>query len=157
MSSHKDMGISFYMEEVDSKGIVVEGSSRKDLEKDFDGMLYMKLDGLESQGKLRCHTETYADSDRMRVYIPDVQTYDPTELTFKFLFTGDRRRETYDAFVSYVTKGIHSFWDTVRKKKVIFYTPNEITPNEVGNKGGNQFIELSFKATNIFGRNFDVE
>ena len=157
MSSHKDMGISFYMRETDKKGNFLEGSVAKDLEADFKGLLYSKADGIEKLGKLRVHTETYADSDRTRVYIPEKQTYEPTNVSFTFLFVGEDKERTYYSFLDYITKGFHAFWDTKRMRKVIFYVEDEISPATVINKGRTQYIELTLNVKNIFGKTFQVE
>ena len=72
------------MQQVDNDQLVV--GTRKDLEVDFDGLRYSAAKGINTIGKARIFTEKYADSDRMRVYVPKEVTNDPTTITFTFYF-----------------------------------------------------------------------
>lgn len=157
MSNHKDLGISFYLRETDKKGEFLIGSVAKDLEVDFEGLLYSNIKGLETLGKLRTYKETFANGERANVYIPEKQTYDSTTISFTFLFTGKNKEKTYYEFIDYITKGFHAFWDTKRKRKVVFYVEDEISPATIVNKGAKQYMELTFKAKNLFGKTFPVD
>ena len=63
-----------------------------DIEEHFVGLLYMRAEGMNDIGKSKnVYTETYADSDRLRVYLPNDGNYtnDATKITMHFLVVGD--------------------------------------------------------------------
>lgn len=152
------MGIHFYMQAVDSHGNAMVGADIKDLEADFDGLLYSKADGLDKKGKIKnAYTESYADSDRLRVHFPTNPTGEATTVKFTFVFIGENRRKTYDEFYTYLTGGFRAFWDTKRMKRLIFYAPNEYEPANEMWYGSEPYLELNVTVQNIFGQTFDVE
>lgn len=156
MSSHSDLGIKFYMQSVNNKGEATSDTI-KDIEADFDGLIYMSVDGLEQFGSLKSYTETYADSDRVRVYLPKSGERSSFDVTLKLLFVGDNRWSSYYSFIDYITDGFHAFWDTVRKRKLIFYVDKSIEPSEISNKGSVKYIEVKIPLTSVFGRTFPIE
>lgn len=156
MSKNRDMGIYFYMQEVDKKGDPIVGAPIKDLENDFDGLLYSKASGLNKKGKARVYKENYSDSDRVRVHIPSLPTNEPTHVTFSFLFVGEGRYDTYNSFVEYVSSGFHSYWDTKRKRRLVFYVEEEIEPAEEAWYGSTPYLKLELRVENVFGRTFEV-
>ena len=81
----------FYMQATDSKGVALEGAPIKDLEVDFEGLRYLKATGLNDIGEARVYTETFADSDRTRVYIPSEVTHKQTTVTLSLVFIGKKR------------------------------------------------------------------
>jgi hypothetical protein len=63
-----------------------------DIEEQFDGLLYMRAEGMNDIGKSKnVYTEGYADSDRLRVHLPPEGNYtnDATKITMHFLVVGD--------------------------------------------------------------------
>lgn len=158
MSRNSDMGIHFYMQAVDKHGEAIEGAEVKDLEVDFDGLLYSKAEGLDKKGKIKnSYTEKYADSDRLRVHFPTTPTREATTVKFTFYFIGENRRKTYDEFYAYLTGGFRAFWDTARKKRLVFFAPNEYEPANEMWYGSEPYLELNITVQNIFGQTFDVE
>lgn len=123
----------------------------KDLEKDFAGLRYVKCEGLEAKGKPYIYTEKYADSDELRVYIPDQINREATTITLSLCFIGEDRRDIYNNFYDYVKKGKFKYWDTVRNKEALLVLTNEVSPKEDSLKGSTPFIEVDFKFQNLYG------
>lgn len=158
MSVNSEMGIYFYMQATDGKGVPLAGAPIKDLESDFDGLLYSKAKGLNDKGKIKnAYSEKYADSDRLRVYFPEEPMREATTVTFTFFFVGENRYAVFEEFVKYVSGGFRAFWDTKRKKKLIFYAPEAVTVANEKLYGGTPYLSFDLKVQNVFGETFDVE
>lgn len=145
----------FYMAECDAEW-KIKSNTQKDLEVDFEGLRYQEAKGLNLTGKPRLYTETYADADKVRVYIPDDVTYEPTIITFSFVFFGDNRYKTYDDFVAWVSGKKMVYWDTARGKYAYFCVADSIQPAEEMWYGSTPYLRLELKVTNVYGRTFDV-
>ena len=146
----------FYMQATDSKGVALEGAPVKDLEVDFEGLRYLKATGLNDIGDARVYTETYADSDRTRVYIPSEVTHKQTSVTLSLVFVGKKRHETYDAFLAYITNGFHAFWDSARNKRLVFYVESNISPSEELWSGSNPYLKLDITLKNVYGKTENI-
>lgn len=146
---------TFYMAECDG-GWEIKPTTRKNLEVDFKGMRYQEADGLNLMGKPRIYTETYADAEMTRVWIPEELTYEPTTITFSFVFLGEDRYKTYDAFVSWVSGKKMAYWDSARWKRAFFYVGDSVQPAEEKWYGSTPYLRLQLKVTNVYGRTFDV-
>ena len=146
----------FYMQATDSKGVALEGAPIKDLEVDFEGLRYLKATGLNDIGEARVYTETFADSDRTRVYIPSEVTHKQTSVTLSLVFVGKKRHETYDAFLAYITDGFHAFWDTARNKRLVFYVESNISPSEDLWSGSNPYLKLDLTLKNVYGKTENI-
>ena len=146
----------FYMQATDSKGVALEGAPVKDLEVDFEGLRYLKATGLNDIGEARVYTETFADSDRTRVYIPSEVTHKQTSVTLSLVFVGKKRHETYDAFLAYITDGFHAFWDTARNKRLVFYVESNISPSEELWSGSNPYLKLDITLKNVYGKTENI-
>ena len=155
MSRNSDLGYKFYMVNCDKNGKVAESATEYDLEKDFEGLLYSKATGLYLVGKPRIYTEKYADSDKLRVYMPDTVVNEPTTVNFTFLFTGENRYTIYKTFVDYVRNGFKRYYDNVREKYLYFFVNTEIKPAEEVFYGSKPYLKLDLTVQNIFGRTFD--
>lgn len=149
---------NFYMQECDSKGTLLENSSQIDLEnhEQFVGLKYCRADGLNKIGKPRIYTESFADSDRLRVHIPESLTNEPTTVKFTFYFTGSSRYDSYDNFIEYVRKGFKRYYDTARNKYLYFFVNSDIAPAEEKWHGSTPYLELQLTVQNIFGKTFDT-
>ena len=145
----------FYMAECNAEWNIKSGSTR-DLERYFEGLRYQEAKGLNLTGKPKLYTETYADADKVRVYIPDDVTYEPTIITFSFVFFGDNRYKTYDEFVTWVSGKKMAYWDSARQKRVYFYVADAIQPAEEMWYGSTPYLRLELKVTNVYGRTFDI-
>ena len=156
----------FYMVACDNKGMPIKGAPTMDLERDFkvekDGVVvgqlrYKECKGLNEIGEARVYTEEYSDSDRLRVHIPDNLTHKPTTVTLTLYFIGEDRYTVYDSFNVYL-KGskYHIYYDTARKKKLVFFVKDGISVEESQWLGSTPYIQVAYKLSNIFGRTFDV-
>lgn len=146
----------FYMAECDAEW-KVKDSTTKDLEVDFEGLRYQEAKGLNLTGKPRLYTETYADADRVRVYIPENVTYEPTTITFRFVFFGDNRYATYDSFVAWVSGKRMVYHDDARNKWAYFYVADSVQPAEEMWYGSTPYLRLELKVSNVYGRTFDEQ
>ena len=148
----------FYMVACDNKGNPIVGAQTMDLEKDFEGLKYSSMEGIETIGAAKnIYSESYSDSDRLRVYVPTEVKHKETEITFTVYFTGKNRYKVYDAFNAYITKGFHRYRDTARNKWFVFYIKSELKPAESMWYGSTPYLKMEYKLSNIFGRTFDVE
>ena len=148
----------FYMVACDNKGVPITGARTMDLERDFDGLKYSSMEGIETIGAAKnIYSESYSDSDRLRVYVPDNLTHKPTTVTLTLYFVGENRYNVYDSFNAYL-KGskYHIYYDTARKKKLVFFVKDGISVGESQWYGSTPYIQVEYKLSNIFGRTFDV-
>lgn len=146
------------MQECDERGNVLADTSAKDLEVDFVGLRYKECKGLDTIGAANVYTESYADSPRLRVHVPSNLTHKPTTVTLTLYFIGEERYASYKAFNAYLKASpFHVYYDTARKKKLVFYVKDEIATDKSQWYGSHPYIEVSYKLSNIFGMTFDVE
>lgn len=146
---------NFYMQKCNKDGVLVNGTL-KDLEKDFEGLKYSKLEGITSYGAVKnIYTERYSDSNTLRTYVPDTITRDAIPVTLKLYFTGEQsvRQKSYDDFISFISNnGYNMYWDDARNKKIILMPPTEeIKPSEEMWYGSTPYIEVSIKMQAITG------
>ena len=150
----------FYMQECLYDGTLVDGTKR-DLEADFEGLRYSKCTGLNSYGKPKnIYTESYAEADKVRVFVPEFVKYEAVDVTFVFYFFGDAdtRQKTLDDFIAYASHGYHYYWDTARKKRFMFIAPmDELSVSDENWYAGRPYIEVKWKFKNIEGRSLTVE
>lgn len=145
-----DHGYKFYMQQVTKDGVAI--GNAKSLEDDFDGMRYAKCEGINDYGKVNVYTETYADSDTLRTYIPNNFTNDATKITFTFYFIGGNRQSTYHSFVDFVQGQYIKYWDTARNRTFTFVVVDEIKPaNELWH-GSTPYLELKLSVQNLRGK-----
>ena len=128
-----------------------------DIEEHFVGLLYMRAEGMNDIGKSKnVYTETYADSDRLRVYLPNDGNYtnDATKITMHFLVVGDEasRRTTILSFETYVREGIHRYWDTARNLEFDFIVQDEIKVSDERWHGSNPYVEIQVVMQNLNGK-----
>lgn len=150
------MEYKFYLVSTDKFGVPLNNAEEYSIEDHFDGLKYCKMDGIESMGAAKnIYSESYSDSDRLRVYVPKEIKRKETEITFTVYFIGENRHKVYEEFNSYITEGFHRYRDTARNKWFVFYVKNELKPSEQEWKGGTPFIKMEYKLSNIFGQTFD--
>ena len=144
----------FYMAECDAEWKVKDGTELN-LETDFEGLRYQEAKGLNLTGKPRLYTETYADADKVRVYIPEKVTYEPTTITFSFVFFGENRYATYDSFVAWVSGKRMVYHDDARNKWAYFYVSDSVQPAKEMWYGSTPYLRLELKVSNVYGRTFN--
>lgn len=143
------------MVECDKKGRVASDAVEIDLEEHFSGLTYMKIEGLNKLGKPRVYTETFADSDRLRVYKPDDMLRESMTVTFSFAFVGGNRYKAYHDFVEYISTGVKRYHDNARNKYLYFFVNSEIKPSKEMWYGGTPYITADIQVQSIFGKTFD--
>ena len=141
-----------YMQRVD-----IASQPIYDIEEQFVGLLYMKADGLNNIGKAKnIYAETYADSDRLRVYLPNdgVYTNEATKITMHFLVVGDEasREATIRSFETYVREGIHRYWDDARNLEFDFIVQDEIKVSDEKWHGSSPYVEIEVVMQNLNGK-----
>lgn len=133
----------------------------------FSGLLYMKADGMNDVGKAKnIYTETYADSDSLRVSLPkhrynninihsvsDIAN-EATKITMHFLVVGDaaQRQATIRSFENYVREGIHRYWDDARNLEFDFIVQDEIKVSDEKWHGSSPYVEIAVVMHNLNGK-----
>ena len=131
--------------------------TKKNLEKDFEGLKYAKCVGLDALGKPQnTYSETYSESNGIRVYMPDEVTHASTKVTLSLYFFGENRRATYDAFNDFIRNGYTKYWDDARNKGFIFVVDQEIKVKEENWYKGMPYIAVDYSLTNIQGKTTNV-
>lgn len=139
------MDVKFYMKRdgVDEDYI--------NLESYFQGMRYMQCKGLEDLGKPKnIYTETYADADTLRVYIPEKVKRGATTITFSFAFLGEDKQSVYDEFNSFVEGYKIHYYDTARKKASYMVLMERTTP-KVDFYKGKPYMTVDYTFQNLWG------
>ena len=143
------------MQRIDVDGynyINIEDSS----EGGWDGLLYMRADGMNDIGKSKnIYTEGYADDDRLRVYLPSDGNYanDATKITMHFLIVGnaEQRQSTLKSFSDYIRVGIHRYWDDARNLEFDFIVQDEIKVSDERWHGSQPYVEIQVPMQNLNG------
>lgn len=149
--------IKFYMQK---EKPFVEGEPTEkvyDLEKDFSGLKYSSCKGLLSKGRRKnIYTESYHDSDELRVWQGEEVFREATSISFTFYFIGEDRQSVYQSFYDYVKNGKIRYWDTKRKKEALLVFQEAIEVSEDAYKGSTPYIMVDFKFQNLWGETQDV-
>ena len=146
-----DKNKSQYVEE--AKGELI------DIEAQFK-CKYVKFEGLSETGKVKnIYTETYAETEELRMYIPDEVLYDNTDMSLTLLFSpySENDSDVQDnerAFFEYVSGHKIEYHDTFRNRYVSLLLLNK--PEVVGEVlyGGSRYREVKYTFKNIYGRSF---
>lgn len=152
----KSSQYTHYMQRTD-----IDGQSAIDIENynSFKGLLYMKADGMNDIGKPKnIYTETYADSDTLRVYTPSSSvgdyTNEATKITMHFLVVGSasQRQETIRNFFNYVRTGVHRYWDDARNLEFDFIVADELKVSDERWHGSSPYVEIEVTMQNLNGK-----
>ena len=146
-----DKNKSQYVEE--AKGELI------DIEAQFK-CKYVKFEGLSETGKVKnVYTEAYAETEELRMYIPDEVLYDNTDMSLTLLFapssTEDNDvQDNERAFFEYISGHKIEYHDTFRNRYVSLLLINK--PEVVGEVlyGGSRYREVKYTFKNIYGRSF---
>lgn len=148
----KSSQYTHYMQRID-----INGQSVYDIEEQFDGLLYMRAEGMNDIGKSKnVYTETYADRDRLRVFLPNNGTYanEATKITMHFLVVGDAeaRQAIITDFYTYVRVGVHRYWDDARYLEFDFIVTDEIKVSDERWHGSSPYVEIQVTMQNLNGK-----
>ena len=121
---------------------------------------YVKFEGLSETGKVKnIYTETYAETEELRVYIPDEVLYENTDLSLTLLFAPDSTNDSdvqnnERAFFEYISGHKIEYHDTFRNRYVSLLLLNK--PEVIGEVlyGGSRYREVKYTFKNIYGRSF---
>lgn len=130
-----------------------------DIEEQFK-CKYVRFEGLSETGKVKnIYTETYAETEELRMYIPDEVLYDNTDMSLTLLFSpySENDSDVQDnerAFFEYVSGHKIEYHDTFRNRYVSLLLLNK--PEVVGEVlyGGSRYREVKYTFKNIYGRSF---
>ena len=161
----KSSQYNHYMRSVSLDGTPLD--SWKNIEDKFTGLRYLSAKGIFDIGKPKnIYTETYAESDRMRVYLPkhnsggsqvhsvsDIAN-EQTEISMTFLVIGSStdRIRTIIEFENYVREGAHSYYDDARNLEFDFIVTGELKVSEEKWHGDVPYIELTVPMQNLNGK-----
>ena len=161
------MGYKFYIQRYSRKHYNKETSQYDkedigeliDIEEQFK-CKYVKFEGLSETGKVKhIYTETYAETEELRMYIPDEVLYDNTDMSLTLLFAPDTENDSdvqdnERAFFEYVSGHKIEYHDTFRNRYVSLLLLNK--PEVVGEVlyGGSRYREVKYTFKNIYGRSF---
>lgn len=130
-----------------------------DIEEQFK-CKYVKFEGLSETGRVKnIYTETYAETEELRMYIPDEVLYENTDLSLTLLFAPDSTNDSdvqnnERAFFEYVSGHKIEYHDTFRNRYVSLLLINK--PEVVGEVlyGGSRYREVKYTFKNVYGRSF---
>ena len=128
-----------------------------DIEEQFK-CKYVKFEGLSETGKVKnIYTETYAETEELRMYIPDEVLYENTDMSLTLLFSpySENDSDVQDnerAFFEYVSGHKIEYHDTFRNRYVSLLLLNK--PEVIGEVlyGGSRYREVKYTFKNIYGR-----
>lgn len=133
----------------------VDGAWEDDVDicKRFSGMKYLRCSGLSSKGSPKnVYSESYAETDELRMYFPDNAVLSNTDIEFEFVFSGENRRDVYDDFCEWIAGHRIVYWDTCRMREVEMYLSDAISPSDDYLYGSSPYMSAKFKFKNIFGK-----
>ena len=161
------MGYKFYIQRYSRKHYNKETSQYDkedigeliDIEEQFK-CKYVKFEGLSETGKVKnIYTETYAETEELRMYIPDEVLYDNIDLSLTLLFAPDSENDSdvqdnERAFFEYISGHKIEYHDTFRNRYVSLLLLNK--PEVIGEVlyGGSRYREVKYTFKNIYGRSF---
>lgn len=152
-------GYKFYIQEVTKANgsyHLLDGTL-KDLEQDFKGLKYSKLEGINTKGKVKnIVVETHANSSYDRVHVPQKIARTATSITLTLYFFGDAttRQASFKEFSDYISNGVHRYWDTARNAWFDFYVQDELKPSDEKWYAGRPYFKVDVKMNNIYGECF---
>ena len=154
----------------DDAGVWSVSDEEKDLERDFLGLRYKSLGGLNDYGASRViYAEEYAERDGADVYISSsVDAREQTELELSlYFFASDgtlgsdaelyaSASGVYHTFMDYLSGGFVVYRDTIRQRRVLMYLSESAEP-EKDILYGKPYLMCKFTFKNVFGRSFGLD
>lgn len=136
-----------------SRFINSEWEKAVSLEDYFNCMKYCSCKGLSTKGKPKnIYTENYAETEELRVFIPEAVVLENTDLEFTFAFKGIGRRDMYDRFCEWLTGYKIRYWDTCRKRQVDMILMDAVETGDDSLYGSEPFMTATFKFKNLKGK-----
>lgn len=147
----------FYIQTINKDGTIPEESIKKNIEADFVGLRYKECVGLNAIGKPRVYTESYANSDKIRAYVPQSPLNEPTDIKLTLYFTGESRQATFDAFNEFICGGFRRYWDSARYKSFDFFVKDKIEISDEMWYGSLPYFEVTYTLQNLKGKTTNKE
>lgn len=162
----KSSQYNHYMRRVNVDGTAID-QTWINIEDVFTGLRYLSAKGLLDIGEAKnIYTETYAESDRVRVYLPKhnsggLQVHsvsdianEATEITMTFLVIGEEsaRMSTINNFENYIREGVHSYYDDARNMEFDFIVTDKIDISDEKWHGSQPYVEMQIKMQNLNGK-----
>lgn len=145
--SEVDMNAAIHVQRID-----IANQPNISLEGSFKGLKYVESSGLNELGKPKNqYTENYADSDNVRVYIPDDLHNDSRSVSITLLFIGGDRRLVYQMFTEYISAGTHRYTDSIRGISVDLLLTDAVEVSEDIFTGNIYYITTVFKFSTVSG------
>ena len=133
-----------------------------DIEKNYNAV-YGECKGIDNVGKAKnVYTETYADGNFTRAYLPKKVLRDATNVTLTLYFIGEDRQRNLKRFIDDISGGslaresrlygnLYRYYDKIRKRGFDFLYIENTEVQEDNWKGSLPYIKASFKLLNIYG------
>lgn len=157
-----------YLRDESTGGWSADGAVRS-LEDDFGFIRYKSLTGINAFGKQKgVYTESYAESDSLRVFISPTPTQEAITSTLTVLSFGSRpgfpssssvsdqvrvAEENWHALVEFLRGGLILWQDDYRQRKALFLLCDAITP-ATDNIKGVPYLECQISLQNVFGETY---
>lgn len=123
-----------------------------ELTEHFQGLIFCECKGVSDYGAIKnIYSETFAESDTLRVYLPEKAVRESTDIKLTVLFTKENRRDVYDSFVEYITGRQIKYWDTVRNRISYLIQVDKIEVDEDLLYGSAPYIAVEFPFKNLKG------
>jgi len=144
-----DIDYKVYIQRIDTtpKGAIY------DLESHWPAIRYKQCKGLNDKGKKKSvYTESYADSDELRVWESGTLAREATTIELTLYFMGEGKQSTYDSFYDYIKQGRFLYADTVRRKLAKMILIDPVKPDEEKfTQGDTSYYKAKFVFQNIWG------
>lgn len=144
-----DIDYKVYIQRIDTapKGTIY------DLESHWPAIRYKQCKGLNDKGKKKSvYTESYADSDELRVWEGQTLAREATTIELTLYFMGDSKQASYDSFYDYVKQGVFYYADTVRKKLAKMMLTDAVKLDEEQfTQGSTSYYKAKFTFQNLWG------
>lgn len=163
--------ISRYLKSEDGPWVLY--GVRKSLEDDFGGCIrYKSLSGLNSKGKQKkIYTESFVESDSLRVYASPVASHDTTTVTLSCCVFGydvdgstnlsvteqiKAAENAWNDFYAFLEGCLVLWYDDFRQEKALLMLQDAVDPT-TDNIKSIPYLLCSVKFVNIFGRSFGAD
>ena len=141
-----------------SRSVNNEWEEDTDLESYFNGLRVCTVKGLSSKGKPKnIYTESYAETDELRLYLPENVSRENTGIEITLAFGGDNRRDIYDTFCDWVTGHKIRYRDTCRKREAEMVLLEALELSDDYLYGSEPYLTVDFKFKNINGQTKKID
>lgn len=148
-----DINYKVYIQRID-----IASQAIYDLESHWPSIRYKQCKGLNDKGKkTSVYTESYADSDELRVYEDATLAREATTIELTLYFMGANKQSEFDSFYSYVKQGTFKYADTVRRKLATIKLIDSVKlEEEKFTQGDTSYYKAKFTFQNLKGECTDA-